>query len=310
VKNQVIEFDSRGKISKQIFMRQVIFILSAIVLGIVFPFGHHYTFLVRYFVMAMLFLAFLGIRFHSRILTRLHLKVLAANLLLPLALFALLYPLGYTYAISAFVIAIAPTAAGAPVISGFMRADIAVVTVSVILTSPVVALALPFILPLLMGPVSDLAVIDLVLPILSLVFIPLLLSQGIKRYWLSLHDRLLKYQFLAFYLFLGNVFIASGKAVHFITTDETTSLSIILGIALITGLVCVLSFQFGQFLGGKTLPIEASMALGRKNTMFALWVALTFVSPVAALGPIFYILFQNLYNSWQIWRINSEGFKE
>ena len=286
-------------------MRQVVFILSAILLGIIFPFGHRYTFLVRYFVMAMLFLAFLGIDFHSRILTKLHFKVLIANLLIPLALFGLLYPFGYTFAISAFVIAIAPTAAGAPVISSFLRADVAVVTVSVILTSPAVAVFLPFVLPLLMGPVANLSVLDLILPIFSLVFIPLILSQLIKRYWIKLHDGLLKFKFLAFYLFIGNVFIASGKATNFITTDETTSFSVISIIAIITGIVCLFKFQFGQYLGGKAFPIEASMALGRKNTMFALWLALTFVSPVAALAPIFYVLFQNLYNSWQIWRISN-----
>ena len=288
-------------------MRQVIFILSAIVLGILFPFGHQYTFLVRYFVMVMLFLAFLNIDFHSRILTRLHLQVLVVNLLLPLALFALLYPLGYNYAISAFVVAIAPTAAGAPVITGFMRSDVAFVTVSVILTSPLVALFLPFVLPPLLGPVNNFSVPDLIFPILSLVFVPLIISQTIKRFFKPLHRALLPLRPLAFYLFIANVFIACGKATNFIRTDESADLLTIVLIAVITGLICLLQFQFGQYLGRKTFPIEGSMALGRKNTMFSIWLGLTFVSPVAAMGPIFYILFQNLYNSWQIWVVSRES---
>lgn len=288
-------------------MRQVVFILSAILLGILFPFGYKYTFLVRYFVMVMLFLAFLNIDFHSRILTRLHLKVLIANLSLPLLLFALLYPLGYNYAISAFVVAIAPTAAGAPVITGFMCADVAFVTVSVILTSPLVALVLPFFLPPLLGPVADLSIPDLILPILSLVFVPLIISQLIKRFFKRFHQGLMKLQPIAFYLFITNVFIACGKATNFIRTDDSADLRTIAFIALITGAICLLQFQFGQYLGRKTFPIEGSMALGRKNTMFSIWLGLTFVSPVAAMGPIFYILFQNLYNSWQIWAISRES---
>ena len=56
--------------------------------------------------------------------------------------------------------------------------------------------------------------------------------------------------------------------------------------------------------GAKDLNIEMSMALGRKNTMFALWLALTFLEPVTALAPIFYILFQNLYNARQMWQVS------
>lgn len=288
-------------------MRQVAFILAAIVLGIVFPFGYRYTFLVRYFVMMMLFFAFLNIDLHSRILTRLHFKVLIVNLLLPVLLFLLFYPLGYTYAICAFVIGIAPTAAGAPVLTDFLRADVAFVTVSVILTSPVIAMVLPFVLPPLLGPVAAVSVPDLILPILSLVFVPLILSQVIKRFFRRLHAFLLRGKPIAFYLFISNVFIACGKATNFIQTDETTGLRTIGVIAVITGLVCLLQFQIGERLGGKTRPIEGSMAVGRKNTMFAIWLALTFISPVAAMAPIFYILFQNLYNSWQIYRLVDES---
>ena len=33
-----------------------------------------------------------------------------------------------------------------------------------------------------------------------------------------------------------------------------------------------------------------------------IWVALTFINPLVAMGPTFYILYHNLYNSWQIYR--------
>ena len=37
--------------------------------------------------------------------------------------------------------------------------------------------------------------------------------------------------------------------------------------------------------------------------IFGIWLALTFLTPLVALGPIFYILFQNLYNSWQLYQL-------
>jgi BASS family bile acid:Na+ symporter len=30
------------------------------------------------------------------------------------------------------------------------------------------------------------------------------------------------------------------------------------------------------------------------------WIALAFINPVVALGPTFYIIYHNIYNSWQI----------
>lgn len=283
-------------------MRQVAFILSAILLGVVFPFGRHYAFLVRYFVMLMLFFAFLNIDFHSRILTRLHFKILFFNILIPLALFGLLYPFNHLLAISAFVVAVAPTAAGAPVITDFLKADVAFVTVSVILTSPVIAVLLPFILPPLLGSEAKFSILDLIAPIFSLVFIPLIISQFIKSFFRKLHGALLKLKFLAFYLFIGNVFIACGKAAHFIKNDETAGMTTIGLIAGLSAGICLFQFLFGQYLGRAQFSIEGSMALGRKNTMFSIWLALTFINPIAALAPIFYILYQNLYNARQIYR--------
>ena len=46
--------------------------------------------------------------------------------------------------------------------------------------------------------------------------------------------------------------------------------------------------------------ISAGQALGQKNTTLAIWMANTYLNPVSALAPAAYILWQNLYNSWQL----------
>jgi hypothetical protein len=33
---------------------------------------------------------------------------------------------------------------------------------------------------------------------------------------------------------------------------------------------------------------------------FGFWIALTFINPLVAMGPTFYILYHNLYNSWPL----------
>jgi hypothetical protein len=50
---------------------------------------------------------------------------------------------------------------------------------------------------------------------------------------------------------------------------------------------------------------KAAQALGQKNNSFVIWIALTFSNPLVAMRPAFYILYHNIYNSWQIYRFES-----
>jgi BASS family bile acid:Na+ symporter len=42
-------------------------------------------------------------------------------------------------------------------------------------------------------------------------------------------------------------------------------------------------------------------AMGQKNTAFAIWISSAWLHPLAAVGPGFYILWQNAFNSLEIW---------
>jgi BASS family bile acid:Na+ symporter len=42
--------------------------------------------------------------------------------------------------------------------------------------------------------------------------------------------------------------------------------------------------------------------VGQKNTIFAIWLSLNFLNPIASIAPTAYIVWQNLANSWQMWK--------
>lgn len=286
-------------------MRQVVFIFGAMLLGIIFYQGYHLTFLVRYTVMVMLFLAFLNIDFSWKILHRNHLVVLAVQLSLPLVIFYLLKPFNQDIALACFAIGIAPTAAGAPVMAAFLKTKIEFVTAAVILSTPAVALVLPIMLPFLVPVDQPINTLEVLGPTAVLVFVPLILSQLIRKYrsnWLPALHRLRE---VPFYLFVSNIYIAAGKATHFIRFESEVSITVLVLTGVGVAMTGLLLFKIGEWLiGRKVYTLESGLALGRKNTMFALWVALTFINPMVALGPIFYILFQNSYNSWQLFSLN------
>lgn len=275
------------------------------VLGIVFYQGYHLTFLVRYTVMVMLFLAFLNIDFSWKVLHRNHITVLVAQLTIPIIIFYLLRPFNQDIALACFTIGLAPTAAGAPVMAAFLKTKIEFVTASVILTTPVVALFLPLILPFLVSVDQPINTLEVLTPTAILVFVPLILSQLIRKYGSAALPFFKHFKEVPFYLFIFNIYIAAGKATHFIRFEASVSTLTLVLTALATALTGLILFKIGErVIGRQSYPIESGLALGRKNTMFALWVSLTFINPMVALGPIFYVLFQNSYNSWQLFNLN------
>lgn len=279
-----------------------VLIFGMILIGILFPVGHHLTFLVRYFVMVMLFFAFLEVKIERAMITIDHIKVAVLNVLMPLLVFYILQPFNLMIALAGYAICSAPTAAGAPVMAVFMKKKVSFVTASVIVTSPLMAMVIPFTLPLVFPVEGQVSAWQILVPVAQVVFIPLVLAQFIRNFLPKIKTRLRIFHQVPFYLFLANVYIASANATNYILHDELTAWYEFVWIALSIGVICLLQFKIGEWVSKKENYVESGLALGRKNTMFALWVALTFINPVTGLGPIFYIVFHNAYNSWQIYK--------
>lgn len=255
--------------------------------------------------MIMLFFAFLTVKIERNIITADHLKVLGLNLILPILFFWVVQPINQMVAMAIFVIASAPTAAGAPVIAYFINKKVSFVTASVIITAPIVALVIPFTLPLILGIEGEISVLKIMQPIVVTVFVPLFIAQLIRMISPKMVSFLTRFNQVAFVMLVVNIYLATANAAHFMYTDTTASLTQVLWIALAIVIVGLLQFKIGEWVGSKNLSIETGLALGRKNTMFALWIALTFLNPLVALGPVFYIVLHNSYNSWQMYKYRS-----
>lgn len=289
---------------------QALLIFLVIIIGLFIPAGHILTFLIRYNLMVMLFFSFLAIQFRWELIHRNHFIIILANLVLPLVLCQLIYPFHPTIALTIFVVGIAPTAVVAPVISDFLRGNTAFVTTAVLLSNPVVALILPFLLPWIVAVNSPIQIEEVLLPVSIVIMGPLFLSQLLKWFKANWIAFILRLKRISFYLFLLNVFIASAKASHYVRHDEQTAWYVFVWLGVSVGILCLFQFILGAYIGKKHNPIATSLALGRKNTMFAIWVAITFIDPVVALGPMFYIFFQNAYNGWQMWQVEQKIKKQ
>lgn len=142
--------------------------------------------------------------------------------------------------------------------------------------------------------------------ILSKVF-PLLLAPFflalLLRYCCKpLHHLLVQYSGLAFYLWAVALIIVTGKTVYSLA-NSTADIAVEWMIALAGLVCCCLQFIIGKKIGGiYNDRISGGQALGQKNTVLAIWMAYTYLNPLSSVGPGSYVLWQNIINSYQLWK--------
>jgi BASS family bile acid:Na+ symporter len=280
---------------------KVIALLVTMIVGGLSPRFHALSFLIQYLLMAMLFLAFLDIEFRPEAFQRSVVWVLAANLAVAFVSYGLLSLVDDNLALAAFMTAIAPTAISSPVIISMIERRVDYMVSAVLLTNVAMALILPLALPTVVGRVVEISVWQVLQPVLIVMFVPLILARLARTLPGRARSLVQRGKSLAFPLWLMCLFIISAKSAEFLQGELAHSGTTVLAVALVSLAICVVNFSAGALLGGAERWQEASQSLGQKNNSFVIWVALTFINPLVALGPAFYIVYHNLYNSWQIY---------
>ncbi|MCB9249956.1 MAG: hypothetical protein H6613_16100 [Ignavibacteriales bacterium] len=202
----------------------------------------------------------------------------------------------------AFITAIAPTAIASPVIVNLLNGKIEFTVISILLTNFAVAFLLPFLIPTILNNSSTVSFSDVLLPVAEVFLVPFFLSLIIKKYFSKLKNKLVGFNSYLFYILVLNINLGTSKASYYIREEMSFGDLIIYQIAIVSLILCILSFTIGKWIAPKNLKMEGAQSLGQKNNGFTLWIALTFISPLAVLGPVFYILSQNIYISWQLHR--------
>ncbi|MDR0901412.1 MAG: hypothetical protein LBM92_01415, partial [Opitutaceae bacterium] len=98
------------------------------------------------------------------------------------------------------------------------------------------------------------------------------------------------------------LFLITANASWFLRNESTATGGALARIALVTAVVCAINFTLGRLIGGREFAREAGQSLGQKNTNFTIYLAMTYASPLVALGPTCYVICHNLWNSWQLHR--------
>jgi BASS family bile acid:Na+ symporter len=277
-------------------------LLAAMALGLAFPAAHAFQYLIPYAIMAMLWLAFLDIRPVG--FRRQHAYLLAANWGVGLVAWAALLPFDRPLACAALLIGLTPTATASAVVTGMLGGRVEFVASSVLLTNATAGLLFPVALPFLLGSHFAMQTAPFLKQTLYIILGPLLVAQCLRTSAPAWTRSLLRFRHFSFTLWLAVLFLVTSNAGHYLRIQWHAGggMGQIAQLALLAAVLCAVNFSLGRKLGGEEFSREASQSLGQKNTILTIWIALTYVSPLVALGPTFYVLCHNIYNAWQLAR--------
>lgn len=260
-------------------------------------------------IFLMLFVTFCKVRVSELRLCRWHLWLMLFQLATfsSLAIASAFLPESDTRVIveSAMLCLICPTATAAAVITGKLGGNAASLVSYTIISNLTAATAIPLLLPF-SHPHAGLSFLPslglILLKVFPLLICPLAAACLVRRYCPALHGRILRYKDAAFYLWVVALALAIGVTTKSVV-HSTVGLGCQAGIAAVSLFCCLLQFGIGKRLGrryGET--ISAGQALGQKNTVFAIWLGYTFLTPVTAIAGGFYSIWHNVINSLQLYR--------
>jgi BASS family bile acid:Na+ symporter len=264
-------------------------------------------------IFAMLFVTFCKISFRDLRFERWHFILLAFQLLTFIlfslvAVYAPVTPSQRVLVESFMLCLICPTATAAAVITARLGGSAASLLTYTITMNLAVAIVAPLFLTLA-HPVEGVGFFPSFLLILGRVFplllFPLVAASLVRRFLPSLQQFLTTTcRNLPFYLWLVALSLAIGLTVKSIVHCDL-SILVQMGIAVVSLICCIVQFAFGRYIGRRYGDaVAGGQSLGQKNTVFAIWLAYTFLTPVTSIAGGFYSIWHNSVNTWQLYRKN------
>lgn len=206
-------------------------------------------------------------------------------------------------ALALLLVGMAPTATAGPAVTGLLGGRAGFTMASVFITHLGAALWIPFLLAFFTTRLGEapggmpLTSWEILRGVAPLLLIPWALA-FVVRHWLpTVQSRIRPARSVVMPFWAITVFLVGARTRQMWDgLENPASLSWVLGVAALTLLACLAQFRLGHLIGGKSkqAQVEVAQSLGQKNTILMMWVALNWAGPVAALGPLSYIMWQNI----------------
>ena len=198
-----------------------------------------------------------------------------------------------------------PVAASVVVIASMLGAKRETTTTYTIVGNLMVAIIAPVYFSFI-GSHQDMSFINSILLILSkispVIALPFFVVLVLQVFFPKTNHFLSRYKGISFYLWAICLLLTLGQTINFIFIHGKGNENTILALGISSVITCTIHFATGKWLGGKYGDrIAGGQLLGQKNTAMGIWMANTYLNPLASVFLAFYSIWQNLFNSWQLW---------
>ena len=312
----------------------------AMLIGVVgYKWFVHLSALLPPLIFFMLFFTFCKINPLDLRLHRWHFIVLAIQLALTVLSYFLLLPIDALLAQGVMLCFIMPAATAGPIIAGKLGGSIQSLTSFTMLSNFATAIIVPMFFPIV-NPAADLSFRQACWLILQKVA-PLLIGPFLLAWLLRLaydayqkkHNSPKRFQLsrswasVPFYLWAVSLVVLMAQITMFLLTEEYDT-KIVLLLTVCALAACLLQFMIGKKVGEHfpsyphgedyhdvlvselaatddmrlVTRISAGQAFGQKNTTLGIWMAYAYLNPLSSVGAAAYIVWQNLFNSYQLAR--------
>lgn len=280
--------------------------IAMVVGAIGYDWFEHLSFLMPYLIFLMLLFTFSKLSPEGIKFKKLHFILLSIQLIAGSLIYFFLYPQNEILAQGAMICIIAPTATAAAVITSLLGGDLKFITGFVLMSNLGVALLAPVLFSFGISgeEISFWNTFSVIfMKVFPLLFAPLTLAWIIRYTMPKVQNVMLRFSKAPFYFWSLSLTIATATTVAYMIRLENHNFYLEASMAIVSLVICSLQFFVGKRLGSiYGNRIAAGQSLGQKNTILAIWMSQVFLNPVTALAPATYILWQNIINSYQLWK--------
>ena len=252
------------------------------------------------FIFLMLFFTFCRVDARKIRFSWMHLWLLLFQMVGSVAIYYALEWCDVMVAQGAMVCVLAPVAMAAVVIGGMLGANVETMAAYSLLCNFVIALFAPILLHEFgNGECNIWQILQRVAPLLIAPFVAGQACRfGLSKVagWVSRHSQ------ISFYIWLMSLVVIIGRTTCFLL-DYEANRSVEIALAAVALVICLLQFKLGRMIGRRYGDAAAGgQSLGQKNTVLAVWLSQAFLDPISCVAPTAYIVWQNLVNSYQIYK--------
>lgn len=264
------------------------------------------SFLVPFIIFSILLLTFSAVDLRKLRVTTLDVWLMIFQVVVSLGCYAAITLLGGSHTVAEGVLigVLCPVASSVAVVACMLGANRETVTSYTIVGNLMVAVVAPIVFAAI-GDHPERGLVESFMLMLSKIgstlALPFFVAAVLQFLLPKANAFLARHNGMGFYLWAVALTFTLGQTIDYIFKHGEGHWSIIAWLGGLSLLFCIIQFGFGRWLGRRYGDvISGGQLLGQKNSAMGIWMANTFLSPLASVFMAFYSIYQNLFNAYQL----------